>query len=58
MEFDDWFYGQEGFALRAERFYDDVERTHSSNTERAITMVGWLRAAYETGKEHAAQSES
>jgi len=53
MQFDDWFYDTEGFALRAERFYDDLERTYSSNTDRATTMVGWLRAVYEVGKEHA-----
>lgn len=32
--FDDWFAGQEGFALRAERFEGDVE---------------WLRAAFDAG---------
>jgi hypothetical protein len=49
MTFDEWFYEQEGFALRAERFYDDLECVYSSNTDRAIIMVGWLKSAYEEG---------
>lgn len=34
--FDDWFVGQEGFAIRAERFEGDVE---------------WLRAAFDAGRD-------
>lgn len=54
MKFEDWFYEQEGFALRAERFYDDLERGGNGLTrEEAITAVGWLRAAYKEGYDQA-----
>ena len=57
MEFEDWFYEQEAFTLRAERFYLDLESYHDELiTEQDI--VAWLRAAYEVGKEHATQPHS
>lgn len=46
MTFDDWFYGLEGYALRAERFYDDYDRNDITEVLR------WIKAAYEVGLEH------
>jgi len=51
-EFDDWFYEQEGFALRAERFYDEMDLMTGGAPEANIKIVKWLRAAYEVGYEH------
>jgi hypothetical protein len=48
MSFEDWFYEQEGFGLRAERFFEDeCER----DMQLFIKMKKWLEAAYEAGKE-------
>ena len=59
MEFEDWFYEQEGFHIRAERFYDEMDMMLGGTPEAGIiSIVGWLRAAYEVGKEHATQSHS
>lgn len=52
-EFDDWFYEQEGFALRAERFYDEMDKMIGSSASDNFRVIRWLRAAYEAGKEHA-----
>lgn len=51
MKFEDWFYELEGFAFRAERFYDDLTHYQGDNIE---TIEKWLRAAYEVGREHEA----
>jgi hypothetical protein len=49
MSFEDWFYEQEGFGLRAERFLEDkCER----DMQLFINMKKWLEAAYEAGKEN------
>lgn len=54
MEFDDWFYEQEGFHIRAERFYEEMDMMlGGAPDECIISIVKWLRAAYEVGKEHA-----
>ena len=59
MTFDDWFNEIEGYALRAERFYDDLDNyaNPKKTVEMAMrgnqTIVSWLRAAYETGQEDA-----
>jgi hypothetical protein len=48
MSFEDWLYGQEGFGLRAERFFEEeCER----DMQLFIKMKKWLEAAYEAGKE-------
>lgn len=52
MKFEDWFYEQEGFHIRAERFYDELDLMGIPQGG-IISIVGWLRAAYEVGKEHA-----
>jgi hypothetical protein len=41
--FDEWFNGQEGFALRSERCYDDI-RTPSIDI-----VTRWMRAAFDAG---------
>jgi hypothetical protein len=48
MSFDDWFYEVENYGLRAERFYEDLQRAMDDPTR----MVEWLKAAYEQGKNH------
>jgi hypothetical protein len=52
--FEDWFTELEGYSLRAERFYDEMD-THTDGMT-AIAMVKWLRAAYEAGKDHAQEA--
>lgn len=46
MKFEDWFYEQEGFALRAERFYSEIDPDSRIDTK---LLVSWLKAAYEEG---------
>jgi hypothetical protein len=46
MSFEDWWYEQEGFGLRAERFFEEeCER----DMQLFINMKKWLEAAYEAG---------
>lgn len=52
-EFEDWFYEQQGFAQRAEWFYDDMDKMIGSSAIDNIRVMRWLRAAYDAGKEHA-----
>ena len=48
MSFEDWWYEQEGFGLRAERFFEEeCER----DMQLFINMKKWLEAAYEAGQE-------
>jgi len=47
--FDEWFYEQEGFGLRCERFYDDVDQ--AVRMSRHDVVVKWLRVAYDLGYE-------
>lgn len=52
--FDKWFYGQELYAMRAERFYDLLEQIKATSAQTPMlskSVVDWLRAAYEQGKE-------
>lgn len=51
MKFEDWFYEPEGFALRAERFYDEMDMFFGKelSQQNMIKVVSWLRAAYEEG---------
>lgn len=52
--FDAWFYGQELYTMRAERFYDLLEQIKATSTQTPMlskSVVEWLRAAYEQGKE-------
>lgn len=44
-----WFNELEGFALRSERFYDDMGNHKGDLPELAKKMVAWLEAAYEAG---------
>jgi hypothetical protein len=44
MSFEDWFYEQEGFGLRAERF---LEEECERDMQLFINMKKWLEAAYE-----------
>lgn len=59
MTFEEWFDEIEGYALRCERFYDDLDRLQQFNNGDYVPgdptyqdIVGWLKAAYETGYEH------
>lgn len=54
MKFEDWFYEQENFALRSERFYDEMDMFFGKELtqENMIKVVSWLRAAYAVGREH------
>lgn len=53
MEFDDWFYSTlpNGFILRAEYFYSDLDMTDPTKT--AMKMKQWLEAAFDAGVESA-----
>lgn len=48
MTFNEWFYELEGFALRSERFYEDLEHSKEQSPTR---ILEWLKAAYEVGLE-------
>lgn len=49
--FDDWFHEIEGYCLRSERFYESMS-VFQSKEGLASSMLLWLRAAYEMGREH------
>lgn len=42
-QFDEWFWEIEGFDIRAERFWDDI------NNNRRQEIYQWLQSAYEMG---------
>jgi hypothetical protein len=48
-EFENWFYEQEGFHIRAERFWTDYE------TQNRDSMMEWLKTAYRMGYEKSQQ---
>lgn len=50
MTFDEWFYEQQNFSLRAEWFWEDLMDYQGDNPE---TIIKWLKAAYDAGHEHA-----
>jgi hypothetical protein len=50
QQFEDWFHELEGFACRSERFYS-ILSTQKDLSVLSKTMVDWLRAAYEQGKQ-------
>lgn len=50
MTFDEWFYEQQNFSLRAEWFWDGATHYQGDNPE---VLLKWLKAAYEAGHEHA-----
>jgi hypothetical protein len=45
MDFDNWFYEQEGFGFRVERFWSDYDARNQ------LAMLEWLRTAYQMGYE-------
>ena len=49
-EFEEWFHELEGFALRSEKFYADMQMYKDSINSPKV-MVDWLQAAYEQGKQ-------
>lgn len=49
MTFDEWFYQQQNFSLRAEWFWDDVMHYQGDNPE---TLLRWLKAAFDAGYMH------
>jgi hypothetical protein len=58
MTFDEWLNEIENYSLRIERLYDDldaitgVDKTASESVRNRALMLGWLKAAYETGYSH------
>lgn len=54
-KFDDYFYENEGFSLRAERFYDDYSNSFKSDAINPAIMVKWLQAAFYAGARTMAQ---
>lgn len=53
MTFDEWFHEIENFALRSERFYDEMDMLFGKELtrENMIKIVSWLKAAYDVGYE-------
>lgn len=53
--FHEWFNALEGYGLKSERFYNDLEI--QDELRRAAIMVNWMNAAfyagYDKGKENA-----
>lgn len=51
MKFDEWFHEIENFALRSERFYEEMDMLFGKELtrENMIKIVSWLKAAYEEG---------
>ena len=45
MNFDEWFWELEGYHIRSERFWDDVEQG------RKRELYEWLETAYKMGYE-------
>lgn len=45
MTFEDWFYGLEGFGIRAERANEDIKPADP------IALAKWLKAAWLVGAE-------
>jgi hypothetical protein len=54
-KFEEFFYENEGFSLRAERFYDDYEYSFKSGAPNPAIMVKWLQAAFYAGARTMAQ---
>lgn len=50
MTFDEWLDEIEGFSLRRERLYDDLEGFKNGDSQTHV--MNWLRAAYDVGAEH------
>lgn len=48
MTFEQWLYGVEGFSLRFERLYEDLNDYQGDNIE---IVLKWLQAAYDVGYE-------
>jgi hypothetical protein len=58
MTFEQWFYEQEVYGTRSERFYDDLgNRTNSRlrKVEHYQRMKQWLESAYNQGYERGKQ---
>lgn len=55
MKFENWFYENENFNIRAERFWDDMYDVFGMIPESEWQLQGvkrWLEAAYEAGRKH------
>jgi hypothetical protein len=50
MTFDEWFYQQLNFSLRAEWFHNDAEI--AGKLGDTSSLVKWLKAAYDVGYMH------
>lgn len=46
---DDWFYAEEGWGFRSERFHSDLET--SDVRQRRELLLSWLRQAFIEGYE-------
>jgi hypothetical protein len=49
-KFDDWYYEQEGFGLRAERFNEYMD-FRTVTPKNKTEMIQWLKSAFEAGRE-------
>ena len=49
MTFEEWFYEQQNFSLRAEWFWEDASHYQGDNPE---ILLKWLKAAYNAGWMH------
>ncbi len=50
MTFDEWFYEQQNFSLRAEWFHNDAEIAGKLGDSQML--IRWLKAAYDAGYMH------
>ena len=48
-KFQQYFHEQEGFGLRSERFYTDIESQVDSGDADIVLMKTWLEAAFIQG---------
>jgi hypothetical protein len=59
MTFDEWMYQQQKYSTREERLYDDIDmitgvaKTPIESIRSKNIILGWLKAAYNVGHEHA-----
>lgn len=59
MKFDEWMNQQEKYSTRVDRLYDDIDmitgvpKSPIESARSKNIILGWLKAAYNVGYEHA-----
>jgi len=59
MTFDEWMNRQEKYSSRVDRLYDDIDmitgvpKSPIESARSKNIILGWLKAAYNVGYEHA-----